>query len=150
MYQLSESPDVVCARLLKKFTNAMLGEKEQLHGGDETMTDEVFPPATEQPENGNDEELLQKHPKLVGRVLSAVGQVALLQLYHLDVTIFSEMKRRNRIQEEEKEKKGHNNKKTPATNRKTTTPGSGSASRSSKQLPQGTSVESTIADDEMG
>ena len=88
--------------------------------------DEIFPK-----ENGeqSEEPDLKKHPNLVARVLFAVGQVALLQLYHLDVSIFSEMKRRNRITEEENEKKGQ--KKTPGTNKKNTMQ---SASKTTKQV----------------
>ena len=65
--------------------------------------EDIFP---KQPASPTTVSPLEKHPQQLARVLFAVGQVALLQLFHLDVSIFSEMKRRHRVKEEEKEKKG--------------------------------------------
>ena len=58
------------------------------------------------------------HPRIVARILSAVGHIALMHLYHLDVSILSELKRRHNIQEEEKEKKGQKSTKTPGGSRR--------------------------------
>ena len=52
----------------------------------------------------------------MARVLSAAGHIALMHLYHLDVSILAELKRRHNIQEEEKEKKGK--KSTPGGSRR--------------------------------
>ncbi len=42
---------------------------------------------------------------ILARLLSIVGHVAFKQLYHLDVSINNELKRRENIQEEKKGKK---------------------------------------------
>ena len=59
------------------------------------------------------EEIVNAPAPFLARILSLAGHVALLQLYHLDVNIFAELKRRHRIREEEKEKQGQKTKKTP-------------------------------------
>jgi len=58
------------------------------------------------------------HPRIVARILSAAGHIALMHLYHLDVSILSELKRRHNVQEEEKEKKGQKSTKTPGGGRR--------------------------------
>ena len=61
----------------------------------------------------------KSHPRIVARVLSAAGHIALMHLYHLDVSILAELKRRHNIQEEEKEKKGKKStSKTPGGSRR--------------------------------
>lgn len=56
------------------------------------------------------------HPLVIARILSAAGHIALLHLYHLDVSVFSELKRRHGIREEEKG--GPAKEKTPGGRRK--------------------------------
>ena len=53
---------------------------------------------------------LSCQPKILARVIAVAGHVAFAQLHHLDVSTFSELKRRHRIQEKEKEKEKESKK----------------------------------------
>jgi len=83
----------------------------------------------------------KSHPRIVARVLSAAGHIALMHLYHLDVSILAELKRRHNIQEEEKEKKG---KKSTSK-----TPG-GSRRKSARDSTVSNMNKDSGLDDEMG
>ena len=79
--------------------------------------DDVFPKQSSQPPPSSQQNN-KTHPRVVARVLSIAGYIALMHLYHLDVSILSELKRRHNIQEEEKERKGKKNGKTPGGSRR--------------------------------
>jgi len=125
IYHLAESPDTICSGIMKSLTKSLLEQNDKENNENQEVpediekmnvsaaanaADEIFPKSTAI------ESLLENvNSRIVARLLSISGHVALLQLFHLDVSIFSELKRRHRIREEEKEKKGQKSKKTPSS-----------------------------------
>lgn len=106
IFHLAELPDQICGRIVKCMTKTLMGGMEVDQVEEEPENDDIFPKASQT--SG-----YKAHPRIVARVLSAAGHIALLELFHLDVSVFGELKRRHRVREEEKEKKGQKTKKTP-------------------------------------
>ncbi|XP_077998535.1 condensin complex subunit 1-like [Glandiceps talaboti] len=84
IYRMAEHPDVICTDLLKQLVNAVMNTNN---------TDN----------NDSQDGELKCHPMMLTRFLALVGHVAFQQLYHLDVGVLGELKRRRTIQENKKE-----------------------------------------------
>ncbi|XP_066912331.1 condensin complex subunit 1-like [Clytia hemisphaerica] len=118
IYQLAEQPDVITGRLLKALVQTLFGGPPTNDQPLQQDEDDVFPKQSSQAPPSSSQQNNKTHPRVVARVLSIAGYIALMHLYHLDVSILSELKRRHNIQEEEKERKGKKNGKTPGGSRR--------------------------------
>ncbi|XP_012566984.1 condensin complex subunit 1 isoform X1 [Hydra vulgaris] len=130
IYNLAENPDIICARILKHLVVVL--KNVNIH----SIEQDIFSQASDDIASSSKNNCV--HQRVVARVLTAAGHISLLQLFHLDVSIFTELKRRNRIEQEDKEKNDLKARK---------------ASRASKRESTASSIISkteTGLDDELG
>lgn len=84
IYTLAEHPDAIMGEVLKKMCAIAYSRSQELSGNGETGEIEIA-------------------PGILTRILVISGQIAIKQLIHLDVHVYSELRRRARVREEKQE-----------------------------------------------
>ena len=113
LYKLSEYPDTLATRLIKRLADLFLPTIEDDQDHDNNMP--------------TSKDIGQEHLK---RLVFVVGHIALCQLNYLDVLVFNELKRRNNLREQKKEKDTAAKKKGPRKSK--------GGSTSNLETPRGT------------
>ena len=118
LYKLSEYPDKLATRLIKRLADLFLPTHNDEH--------------QDQEGNVHSRNIGQEHLK---RLVFVVGHIALCQLNYLDVLVFNELKRRNNLREQKKEKDTAAKKKGPRKSK--------GGSTSNLETPRGTNNKVT-------
>ena len=84
IYTLAEHPDAIMGEVLKKMCAIAYSRSQELTGTGESGEIEIA-------------------PGILVRILVISGQIAIKQLIHLDVHVYSELRRRARVREEKQE-----------------------------------------------
>jgi condensin complex subunit 1 len=122
LYKLSEYPDTLATRLIKRLADLFLPTHEDLQDHDNNVP--------------TSKDIGQEHLK---RLVFVVGHIALCQLNYLDVLVFNELKRRNNLREQKKEKDTAAKKKGPRKSK--------GGSTSNLETPRGTNKGKDEDDD---
>ena len=84
IYTLGEHPDAILGEVLKKMCAIAYSRSQELSGSGESGEIEIA-------------------PGILTRILVIAGQIAIKQLIHLDVHVYTELRRRARVREEKQE-----------------------------------------------